>query len=116
MSGQSSTIKGWCVTVTSALLAASATTNTPITGILALYVIMTFAVLDAYYLAIERAYRVLYDSVAATDPTATPSWTMSITRPGTRQILATLRSPAISLLYSSSALVAIVVAAYTARI
>lgn len=112
LAGQSTTIKGWCVTLTSALLGVSATTSTPLTGALALYVIVTFAVLDAYYLTLERAYRALYDT-AASDATTSPSWTMTVSRPRPMGVVSALRSPAISLLYTTSIIVAVAVTAYT---
>jgi hypothetical protein len=108
LSAQSTTVKGWCVTVTAALLGYGATAATPVVAALAIYVVLAFAVLDAYYLALERAYRVLYRHTV--DGRA-GDWTLDVAlRP--RDVGAALRSPAISILYGVSLVTAVAVAGY----
>jgi len=81
---QSTTIKGWSITVTAALLGFGATTTTPVVAVVAGYATLAFAALDAYYLSLERAYRKLYDSAVADH--AEP-WSLSVTRPSARNSL-----------------------------
>jgi len=99
LSGQSSMVKGWCITLTAALLGFGASTTTPILALLAGYVVAAFAVLDGYYLAIERGYRALYRE-ATRDQTDT--WSLEIVRPGVREVTRALRSPGIVLVYGTS--------------
>src|SRR5919112_427942 len=88
LASQSTTVKGWCVTITGALLGFGATSATPIVAAIANYVICAFAVLDAYYLALERAYRTLYHRAASGQA---DTWTLDIIRPAGGQIGAALR-------------------------
>jgi hypothetical protein len=104
MAGQSTTVKGWCVTLTSALLGIGTTTTTPMVAALAIYVIATFAALDAYYLTLERAFRSLYTD-AITD--ASPTWNLTPAKPSAVDLTRALASPATALLYGTSLLVAI---------
>jgi hypothetical protein len=103
MASHSTTIKGWSVTVSGALLGYSATASTPVVAAIATYVIMAFAVLDAYYLAVERQYRLLYRRM--TTDGGTP-WLMEIEQPSGQQVATALRSPVILILYGSSLAVA----------
>jgi hypothetical protein len=109
LASQSTTVKGWCVTVTGALLSFGATSATPIVPLIAIYVVLAFAALDAYYLALERAYRALYHRVAAG---RAETWTLDITRPTAGQVGTALRSPAIAILYGTSLLVAAIIGTY----
>jgi hypothetical protein len=109
LAGQSTTIKGWCVTVTGALLGFGASSATPIIAIIAIYVICAFAALDAYFLTLERGYRILYQQ--ACDDQTSP-WLLAISRPTTKQVATALISPAIVILYGTSLLVAISIGIY----
>lgn len=64
MSTNSFTIKGWSITVVSALLALFATNNDKMFILIALVSTILFAFLDAYYLQIERKFRGIYNDVA----------------------------------------------------
>ncbi|WP_171231029.1 hypothetical protein [Ruegeria sp. HKCCA6707] len=55
--------RGWCVTLTSALLAVLSRLEEPPTYTLVLVPIVLFWVVDAYYLKLEREFRGLYDIV-----------------------------------------------------
>lgn len=109
MSSQSTTIKGWSVTVSGALLGYSATASTPVVAAIAAYVILAFAVLDAYYLALERQYRLLYRRMTTEGHTP---WLMEIEQPSRKQVTTALRSPVILILYGSSLAVAAAVGTY----
>lgn len=110
LANQSTTVKGWCITVTAALLGFG-TAASPIAPGIALYVIITFAVLDSYYLSLERAYRRLYAITATREPS---DWTLEVDRPSAREIARALWSPSILLLYGSSLLAAAIVGLYQA--
>lgn len=112
LAGQSTTIKGWCVTLTSALLGLGATTSTALLPGLAVYAVLVFALLDGYYLALERAYRTLYDSVRQRTDT---DWSMAVPAPSVGGIASALRSWSILPLYASSLAVALTVAGYVYR-
>src|SRR5690242_9956473 len=60
LAGQSTNVKGWAITVTSALLGYGVSQHEVILTVVACYAILGFASLDAYYLALERAYRQLF--------------------------------------------------------
>ncbi|MFG1777884.1 hypothetical protein ACGFIG_15810 [Micromonospora sp. NPDC049048] len=110
LSAHSMTIKGWCVTVTAGLLAAgSATPASAFAPLVAFYVVLAFAVLDAYYLSLERAYRLLYGQVVANQ---TSEWSLDVPRPATRSVASALLSPAIAILYGMSACASALAAAY----
>jgi hypothetical protein len=70
MASNSFLLKGWCVTLVSALLALAARDADKRFALLAYYPVLVFWVLDAYYLRQERLFRKLYDSVRATEEAA----------------------------------------------
>ncbi|MGW3786415.1 hypothetical protein ACWD5Z_17660 [Micromonospora chokoriensis] len=111
LSTQSTAVKTWCVTVTAALLGFGAKADTLIVVVIAFYVIVAFAILDAYYLCLERAYRALYrDAVSQ----ATASWILTIDGPRIGDVVRALRSPSVALIYGSSFLAILSVGAYLA--
>lgn len=57
-------IKGWSVSVATAIIAFAAKESSPGLAILALFPALSFWCLDAYYLRQERLYRKLYDAIA----------------------------------------------------
>ena len=67
MASNSFLLKGWCVTLVSALLAlASKDSNTKFI-LVAYFPVMMFWILDSYFLWQERLFRKLYDKVRVTD-------------------------------------------------
>lgn len=108
LAGQSTTVKGWSVTLTAALLGFGAA-STPIVALLAVYVVLAFAVLDAYYLSRERAFRRLYRRAVAGE---VQHWELAAEPPRFRQVAVALRSPAILLLYGTSLVTTAGVATY----
>jgi hypothetical protein len=108
MATQASTVKGWCVTVTAALLGFSATTHKPPVALVALYVVVSFAVLDCYYLSVERSFRRLYDEVVAE---TAPDWSLTISRPTLGSMFEAAKSPSVFILYGASAISIVTVAA-----
>ena len=63
MNSNSFTIKGWMVTIVSALLALYANSSNEIFIFIAIVPVFIFWVLDAYYLMQERIFRNLYNDV-----------------------------------------------------
>jgi len=112
LAGQSTTVKGWCVTLTAALLGYGATAADALVSALSMYVIITFAVLDAYYLTLERAFRALFATASAN---TTPSWDLTPAAPTIAALLQALRSPAIAILYGSSLTIAAVFTLHALR-
>jgi hypothetical protein len=109
LAGQSTTVKGWSITVTGALLGFAATTRTPVTAVIAAWAVLAFAVLDGYYLAFERAYRSHY--IAAVAGTM-PDWDLTITPPTRRDLLSAVLNWANILLYGNSLLATTAVFGY----
>lgn len=63
MATNSFLLKGWTVTLVSALFALADRTKSQNFFVLAYFPALVFWILDAYYLSKERAFRELYDSV-----------------------------------------------------
>jgi hypothetical protein len=61
MASNSSSSKAWCVTLVSAILVIVADKGKPEYAWIALFPIIVFAALDAYYLALEKAFRNSYN-------------------------------------------------------
>jgi hypothetical protein len=70
MAGNSFFLKGWSVTLTSALFALAAKDANPYFVYLAYVPCAMFWALDGYFLRQERLYRQLYKEVAGTQPNA----------------------------------------------
>lgn len=68
MAGNSFLLKGWSVTLTSALFALAAKGANPFFVYLAYFPCATFWALDGYFLRQERLYRELYKEVAGRQP------------------------------------------------
>jgi hypothetical protein len=69
---------------------------------------VVFASLDAFYLALERAYRGLYQRVAADSPGIEP-WTLKV-RVGPREVIKAFDSFAVSALHGAVFAGALIVA------
>jgi hypothetical protein len=63
MGGNSFTVKGWSASLVAAILTFAISQHQPKLGLVALVPIAAFWAMDASYLALERAYRRLYDAV-----------------------------------------------------
>lgn len=64
MGSNSFQIKGWCITISSALLAIYASTKNDLFIILAVAPTIMFWFLDSYYLMQERKFRALYNDIS----------------------------------------------------
>lgn len=63
MAGNSFLIKGWCVTLVSAILAIAAKDPNKLFIAVALFPVIMFWILDGYFLYQERLFRKVYDGV-----------------------------------------------------
>lgn len=92
MAGNSFLIRGWSITLVSALFALAAKDSNHSFVVISYFPCVIFWLLDAYYLSQERKFRSLYNSVRLatsttfdmdTEPTATTqdSWAYSFFRP-----------------------------------
>ena len=70
MAANSFLLKGWSVTLTSAILGLAVKDARPAIALVAIVPVVVFAGLDAYYLALERKFRSLWQP--AVDNQATP--------------------------------------------
>ena len=61
MAANSTSCKAWCITIVSAILVLIADKNKPELALLALIPTILFMALDAYYLALEKAFRTSYN-------------------------------------------------------
>lgn len=61
MAANSTSCKAWCITIVSAILVLIADKNRPELAWLALLPTFLFMALDAYYLALEKAFRTSYN-------------------------------------------------------
>jgi hypothetical protein len=95
MAGNSFLLKGWAVTLVTGLAALAKADGNQDVAWISCGVLAVFALLDAYYLALERAFRKLYDDKAAS--TADGDWSLKLGShaPGAGTVLKTLRSFAI---------------------
>jgi hypothetical protein len=62
MAGNSTSCKAWCITIVSAILVLIADKGKPELAWLALLPSVLFLALDAYYLALEKAFRASYNA------------------------------------------------------
>lgn len=62
MAVNSSSCKAWCITIVSAILVLIADKNKPELAMLALLPTFLFLALDAYYLALEKSFRISYNN------------------------------------------------------
>lgn len=68
MNQNSFQIKGWMITIVSALLALYASSEKPVYIVIAVVPAIIFWFLDAYYLQQERRFRGVYNDVAGLSP------------------------------------------------
>jgi cytochrome c biogenesis protein CcdA len=106
LASNSSAFKGWMVTITAALLGVAINNHKPWLAWLAVYAICILAVLDAYYLALERSYRKLYNDESA--QAAQDRWFLSAQAPGLGTVLAATTSPSVWPFYGSALIVALI--------
>ena len=104
MAENSRSCKVWCVTLVSAILVLVARTGEPRHALLALAPVALFLLLDAYYLALERAFRKSYegfvDKLHAGGLSTADLYSVKPKDMGVRLFAACLRSFSIWLFYA----------------
>lgn len=75
MATNSSSCKAWCITIVSAILVVVADKGKPNFAFIALLPTILFLFLDAYYLALEKAFRASYNDFVRKVHTGTASTT-----------------------------------------
>jgi hypothetical protein len=108
LAGNSFLLKGWTVTLVAGLSAFAKSDSKPSFAWIAVFVVAVFSVLDAYYLALEHAYRNLYDKAAR--QVAGGEWTLKADKVRLRDIARALVRPAVFLLHGAALAVSIAVA------
>ncbi|UGV24683.1 hypothetical protein E0H22_02670 [Rhodopseudomonas boonkerdii] len=78
MAGYGVSIKSYCITVVTAVLGFSFTLQRPAVAALALLPLITFALLDAQYLRVERRFRALFDEIRQQPWDAAPSFEINL--------------------------------------
>jgi hypothetical protein len=103
-------MKGWALTVVSAILGFAVSAASRGMSLVALATIASFWVLDAYLLRHERLFRKLYDAVSKRDTTV-PRFSMSTARfAATEKLRRILFRPILSVFYCTLLTVTIAVA------
>jgi len=77
MGNQSASLKNYCMTLVAGMIGLSAATEQSRILLYVLPIILVFAVLDANYLRLERAFRSQYDSIRRTPITEQPDFEIS---------------------------------------
>ena len=113
MAGNSASCKNWCIVLVAAMLVLVARTETPDYALLAVIPTLLFGFLDAYYLALEQAFRHSYNAfVRKLHAGAVGITDLYVVRPTgkiNRQLLVSLRSTAIWPFYGALALTIVIV-------
>jgi hypothetical protein len=109
MANNSFVIKGWSVTLTAALLGFAAKDNDASFAWIAAGAVAVFGVLDARYLALERAFIQVYKA-AAEQPPAEP--TLTPQAPGFGDVMGALFSWSVALVHGVALAAAVVVALF----
>lgn len=104
-------VKGWALTLVSIILAIGTGGWSCLYGISAVIPLIIFAVLDAYYLQLERKYRALYEKVRETDEEDIDFNLNPHTESGDRKtrLISCLFSKSIILYYSAIAFLIVIV-------
>ena len=77
MASQSASSKGFCITLTTALLGLAVANKLPKLGVLSFGPILAFALLDTQYLRLERRFRAVFENVSLEDWAAMPSFKLT---------------------------------------
>ena len=92
LAGNSGALKGFAVTVVTALLGVSINTHQASYAWLGTYPIVVLGLLDAYYLALERRYRDLYNNAVNEGDTA---WGLAARKATLSDVVKAVGSPSV---------------------
>lgn len=103
MAANSASCKNWCIVLVAAMLVLVARTDTPAYALLALMPTLLFGALDAYYLALEQAFRHSYNNFVrklhSGEVVLADLYEVLPGRPVKQQLRVSLRSTAVWLFY-----------------
>lgn len=115
MAGYGASFKSYCITVVTAILGLAFTLHRPAVAALALLPLITFALVDAQYLRIERRFRGLFDAVRTESWNAMPTFEINLDQAPEIPYWSALRSWSITSFYGPLAL-AVVIAVIGVRL
>lgn len=95
MGGHSFAIKGWCITVSTAILAAGTKDGNESFFAVGLLPVLLFWGLDSYFLTLERGFRSLFRAAAAAQDSRPVAFEMSPGAATPGQVIATMARPAL---------------------
>lgn len=110
LAGNSFLIKGWTITLVAGLSAFAKADGDRSFAWIAFGVVVVFAMLDAFYLSLERAYRALYSEAVAETAAA---WSLSAAPLTARGLARALLSLSVLPLHGAAAIGAVAVALST---
>jgi hypothetical protein len=108
LAGNSFLLKGWTVTLVAGLSGFAAAGSDRAFALIAVVVVVVFALLDAYYLALERSYRELFDEQRQLPGDTT--WAMTAGPPASKDVLSALLSVSTFPIHAAALATAVVVA------
>jgi hypothetical protein len=95
MSGFSAGVKNFCVTISAAIIAVAFQKHVPMLVWAAIAVVLIFFVMDAYYLALEKRYRDLYEEVIGRPFTDAAQLSLKPPAPSISTTIKAARSPSV---------------------
>jgi hypothetical protein len=107
LAGNSAALKGFAVTIVTALLGISINAHRTGYAWLAVYPIVVLGLLDAYYLALEQNYRSLYDEAAEQGETV---WSLAARKASVADVAKAVTSASIWGFYAAAFLAIVLVA------
>lgn len=113
MAGYGATFKSYCITVATAVVGFAVSLQRPAVVFLALFPILTFALVDAQYLRVERRFRKLYDVERKKDWGSVPEFAIDLKSAPPVGYLGTLFSWSIIGFYGPIAVLVVVVMLFT---
>jgi hypothetical protein len=107
LAGNSAALKGFAVTIVTALLGISINTHRASYAWLGAYPVAVLGLLDAYYLALERNYRDLYTTATGQSESV---WDLAAKKASLADVAKAVRSPSVSVFYAAALLAVVLVA------
>jgi hypothetical protein len=106
-------LKSWTVALVAALIGLAAEKSSSDFALIAAAVSLVFGLLDAYYLALERKYRMLYERAIGDRGDEVPQWSLAADGVGLADLRSALFSPTVLPLHGGAIACAFAVAIMT---
>jgi hypothetical protein len=107
LAANSGALKGFAVTIVTALLGVSINKNRTDYAWLSIYPILVLGLLDAYYLALEQLYRTLYNNAVGEGDYA---WGLAAGKVNFIHVAKAVGSPSVWVFYGATLLAVVIVA------